>query len=100
MPSLHGICAPQTKGVNEKEEGPTTYVVSLPGILQLVRCPVPGFPAVAQSAGRLREHFMFRLFFTDSGGQGGKGTAALLRLVRHANDIAAAHQVSTGGLMQ
>ena len=29
-------------------------------MLQEVRCPVPGCPVVAHSAGRIREHFMFR----------------------------------------
>ena len=51
--SLHGICVPQIRGVNEGGEGPRTYVVSFPRILQLVRCPVPGYPAVAHSEGRL-----------------------------------------------
>ena len=60
--SQHGICVPQTRGVDEKGEGPDTYVMSFPGILQSVRCPVPGCPAVCHSAGRLREHFMFRHF--------------------------------------
>ena len=50
---------PQTKGVDEKGEGPTTYVVSLPRILQSVRFLVPGCPAVAHSAVRLQEIFMF-----------------------------------------
>ena len=58
----HEICVPQTREVYEKGEGPATYVVSFPRVLQSVRCPVPGFPAVCHSAGRLREHFMFRHF--------------------------------------
>ena len=33
-------------------------MVSLPKVLKEVICPVPGCPAVAHSAGRLREHFM------------------------------------------
>ena len=59
MESLHGICAPQTRGVDEKGEGPTTYVVSFPRILQLVKWLVPRCPAVAHSVGRLQEIFMF-----------------------------------------
>ena len=35
-------------------------MVSFPRILQLVRYPVPGFPVVAHSSGRLREHFMYQ----------------------------------------
>ena len=54
-----GICVPQTRGVDEVVGGPTTYVVSLPKVIQEVRCPVPGCLAVAHSAGRLSEHFMF-----------------------------------------
>ena len=59
MESLHGTYVPQTRGVDEKGEGITTYVVSFPRILQSVRCLVPGCPAVAHSAGRLQENFMF-----------------------------------------
>ena len=59
MSTSHGICVPQTRGVNEVGEGTTTYVVSFPKVLQEVRCTVPGCPVVAHSAGRLREHFMF-----------------------------------------
>ena len=39
--------------------GPTTYVVSFPRMFEEVRCPVPGCPAVAHIAGRLRKHFMY-----------------------------------------
>ena len=49
----HGICVPQTRGVDEVGGGPTTYVVSFPKVLQEVRCPVPGCPEVAHSSGRL-----------------------------------------------
>ena len=62
MVSLHGLCAPQTRGVNEKGERHTTYMLSLPRILHSVRYPVPGFPAISHSAVRLQEHFMFRHF--------------------------------------
>ena len=49
---------PPDKGVDDKGEGLTTYMVSFPRILQLVRIPVPVFPARAHSTGRLRENFM------------------------------------------
>ena len=53
---------PPDEGVNEKCEGPITYVVSFPRIIQLVRCPVPGCHVKAHIEGRLREHFTFRIF--------------------------------------
>ena len=59
---LHGICVPQTRGVDEGGGVPTTYVVSFPGVLQLVRFPVPVCPAVAHSLGRLQENFMYQRF--------------------------------------
>ena len=59
MESSHGICVPQTRGVDEVWRGPTMYVVSLPKVLQEAISPVPGCPAVAYSVGRLFEHFMF-----------------------------------------
>ena len=59
MARSHGICIHQTRGVDGVGGGPTTYVVPSPKVLQEVRCPVPGCPAVAHSAGRLREHFMY-----------------------------------------
>ena len=62
MVRSHGICFPQTRGVNELGGGPTTYVVSSPKVLQEVRCPVSGCPAVVHSAGILREHFMYPHF--------------------------------------
>ena len=58
----HGICFPQTRGVDEVRAGPNTYVVSFPKVLQEVRYPVPGCPSVAHSAVTLCEHFMFRHF--------------------------------------
>ena len=64
MASLHGICSPQTSGVNEKGEGPTTYMVLLPRILQSVRFPVTGCPVVSHRAGRLWENFMFIKFWS------------------------------------
>ena len=64
MTILHGICIPQTRGVDKKGEVPTTYGVSFTRVLQSVRCPVPGCPAVAHSPGRLQEHFMFRHFWS------------------------------------
>ena len=45
-------------------EGAVTYVVSLSWVLKMVRCPVTGCPEVAHSAGQLREHFMYRHFFS------------------------------------
>ena len=59
MEILHVICVPQTRGVDEKGEGPTTYVVCFHRILHPVRCSVPGCLVVAHSAGRLWEIFMF-----------------------------------------
>ena len=47
------------RGVDEVGVGPATYVVSFPGVLQEVKYLVPGCPAVAHSAGRPREHFMY-----------------------------------------
>ena len=61
---LHGICILQMMGFDDKGEGPTTYLVSFPMVLHSARCLVPGFPAVAHSVGRLREHFMFRQFWS------------------------------------
>ena len=51
------------RGVNEKGERTKTYVVSFPRVIQLVRCLVPGYPAVAHSSGRLQEHSMFQHFW-------------------------------------
>ena len=42
MSSQHGICVFQTRGVDEKGEGPATYVVSFPRVLQSVIFMVPG----------------------------------------------------------
>ena len=39
-------------------------MVSLPGVLQEVKCPVPGCLSVAHSAGRLHEHFMYQHFIS------------------------------------
>ena len=63
MPSQHILCVPQTRGVYEKGEGSSTYVVSFPSVLQSVRCPLPRCPAVAHRTGRLRENFVFRYFW-------------------------------------
>ena len=43
--------------------GLVTYVVSFPLVLKIVRCSVTGCLAVAHSAGRLKEHFIYRHFF-------------------------------------
>ena len=37
-------------------------MVSFPSVLKEVKCPVPRFLAVAHSAVRLREHFLYRHF--------------------------------------
>ena len=37
-------------------------MVSFPRVLQEVKFPVPGCPAVAHSAGRLHKNFMYRHF--------------------------------------
>ena len=57
---LHGICVPQTRGVNNVGVLPTTYVVSFPRVIQSVRCSVPGYLAVAHSVGRLRENLVYQ----------------------------------------
>ena len=59
MESSNGIYFPQKRGIDEVGGGTTTYVVSFTKAIQEAICPVPGCPAVAHSAGRLREHFMF-----------------------------------------
>ena len=59
---MHNDITLTSEGVDERGKGPSTYVVSFPKIIQSVRCPVPGCPARAHSARRLREHFMFRHF--------------------------------------
>ena len=50
------------RGVEEGVEVPTTYVVYLSRIHKSMRRPVLGCPAVAHSAGRLREYFTFQHF--------------------------------------
>ena len=50
------------RGVDEGWVRPTTYVVSFPRVLKLVKCPVPGCLEVVHSAGQLRENFMYRNF--------------------------------------
>ena len=56
------VSAPQTIWFDEGGGEPTTYVVSLPWVLNMVKCPVTGCTAVAHSVGRLRKHFMYRHF--------------------------------------
>ena len=58
MAKIYGICVPQTRGVDEVGVGMATYAVFFPRVLQEVKCPMPGCPSVAYSAGRLHEHFM------------------------------------------
>ena len=64
MERSHGICIPQTRGVNEVGVGPATYVVYLPRVIQEVKCLVPGCPSVAHRVGRLRENFMYHHFIS------------------------------------
>ena len=63
MAWLHGICFPQTRGVNKLGGVPTTYMVSLSRVMQFVRCLVPVCPAVTHSVGLLRENFMYQHFW-------------------------------------
>ena len=63
MERSHGVIPPQTWGVNAGGGESTTYVVSFPGILNLVECPFPG-QAISNSSGRMRENFMYRHFFS------------------------------------
>ena len=64
MARNHGISIPQTRWVDVIWGGLTTYVVSLPKVIQEVRCQVPGCPAVAHRAVRLQELFMYRHFIS------------------------------------
>ena len=64
MAQIHGICIPHTRGVDEVGGETTTYVVSLPRVLQTVKCLVPGCPAVPHSVGRIWEHFMYHHFWS------------------------------------
>ena len=67
MTQIHGICVPHTRGVDKVGGGPTTYIVSFPRVLQEVKCTVLGCPAVAHSAGLIREHFMYHNFRSKRG---------------------------------
>ena len=60
MAQIHGICIPHTRGVDKGGGGPTTYVVSLPRVLNSVKFLVPVFLVVAYSAGQLQENFMYQ----------------------------------------
>ena len=53
MAQIHGICVPQTRGVDKVGGGPTTYMVSFPRLLQEIAFPVSGSPSVAHSAVQL-----------------------------------------------
>ena len=75
-------------------------MVFFPRVLLLVRRPVPGCCAVAHSAGRMQEHFVTKFSVTDSGGTGGKGTTAQLRLVWNAQASRLAHQASPDSTMR
>ena len=41
---------------------PTTYVFSFPRVMKILKCLIPGCLAVANSAGRLCDHFMYQHF--------------------------------------
>ena len=62
MEQSHGVIPPQTRGVDVGRGGSTTYVVSLPRILKLVKYQVLGFPEKVNITGRMREQFMYRNF--------------------------------------
>ena len=64
MVRLHGICAPHTSRVHKREGGTTIYVVYLPRVLKLVKCPVPFYLAVENRAEWMREHFMYQHFWS------------------------------------
>ena len=49
----NGICTPERRRVYEVGEGSYAYMVSLPRLIQDVKCPVPGCLGVADSTGRL-----------------------------------------------
>ena len=59
------VCGVAVTGGGDRGGGvPVTYVVSFPWVLKTVRYSVTGCQAVAHSAVRLREHFMYRNFFS------------------------------------
>ena len=62
MARSRGICVPQMRGFDDVRGGPATDVVYFPREIQEVKCTVPGFPAVAHSARKLRKHFMYHHF--------------------------------------
>ena len=41
---------------------PTTYVFSFPRVMKMLKCLVPGCPAVEHSADRLCDHFIYQHF--------------------------------------
>ena len=65
MARIHGICVPQTRGFEEVGELPTTYVVSFPRVLHMVKFPVLGCLEVAHSAVILQDNFMYRYFLSN-----------------------------------
>ena len=62
MARIHGICVHQKRGVDEVGRGTTKYIMSLPRVLQEVKCVVPGCMAVVHSTVRLRKQFMYHHF--------------------------------------
>ena len=56
----HGGSVPQMREVEIGEGEPITYAVCFPRATKTAKCPVIGYPEIVHSAGRLREHFMYR----------------------------------------
>ena len=77
---VHVMCAPQTMGVDEVGgEGPITYVVSFPRVLQEVKYLVPGCTSVVHNALRTPRAFHVPPLLIQGGsGPRGGGTAAPL----------------------
>ena len=64
MAQINGICVPQTSGIDKVGGEPTTSVVYFPRVLYVVKGLVPGYLVVVHSPGQLREHFMYRHFWS------------------------------------
>ena len=95
MMRIHSICILQTRGVDKVGEGSTTYVVSLPKVLQKVKCLVKGCLMVAHSAGQLQA-----LSVQGDGGSRGGGYATPLLLVQNSHASREAHQTTADGKMR
>ena len=59
MEIQHVDSVPHTSEVDVWGGKPTTYVVPFHRVLKMLKCPVTGCLAVAHSAGRLRDHFIY-----------------------------------------